>query len=89
MLEMIQRGRGTRFLLEAPQPIRVGRDLRRQDFDGDIATQPVVVRPIDLPHPATADGSDHGVRPKTSAGTYGHNGRVCELLRIGREVWRS
>jgi hypothetical protein len=66
---MIQRDRGARFLLEPPQAIRVGSDFRRQDFDSDIAAQPVVVRPIDLPHPATADGSDDTVRPETSSGT--------------------
>ena len=52
---MVERRRGPRFLLEASQAITVGRVSGGQDLDRDVATEPRVVRQIDVAHPARAE----------------------------------
>ena len=37
------------------QPLLVSRDLRRQDFDSDIAVELAIARKIHLAHPAFAE----------------------------------
>ena len=49
---MIQAGGRARFLLEAPPPFGVRREVGRQHLQRDIAAQPAVVRAVDLAHPA-------------------------------------
>ena len=55
---MRQRRDCMRLALEARQAIRIGRELRRQDLDRDLATQLRVARAIDLAHAAGADRRD-------------------------------
>ena len=50
------------LLLEPPQPIGVLRVRRRQHLHRDVALQPLVPRPVNLPHPASADGRHDLVR---------------------------
>jgi hypothetical protein len=47
---MIQRGRGVRLLLEAPQAISVSGEGRGQHLDRDIASKTGIARAIDLSH---------------------------------------
>ena len=63
---MIERGRGPGLLLEPAQAIGIARDLRGQDFDRHVAAEPLVVRPIDLAHPAAADHGNNAVRSKSA-----------------------
>ena len=53
---MIQRGCGSRFLLETPQAVRVGGHELGQDLDCDFAVQPGIARAIDLAHTARPQG---------------------------------
>ena len=69
---VVQRGGRPRLLLEAPQPVGVGTQPGRQDFDRDVATEPRVARPIDLPHPARANERDDLVGAESNAGREGH-----------------
>ena len=64
---MVQRGRGTRFLLEPLQALPIGRKRRRQDLDGHVAPQPGVASAIDLAHPTCADQGGDLVRAEASA----------------------
>jgi len=48
----------------AAQSVRVVGATWREDFDGDDAVQARVARPVDLAHPAGADGCPDLVRPK-------------------------
>src|SRR5574341_298557 len=64
---VIQRRKYTRFALEARLAVGVGAEAVRQDFDGHVAAEARVVRPIDLAHPARADGGGDLVRAEPSA----------------------
>ena len=65
---MVQGAGGARLLLEAAQPIRVGREGRGQHLDRDLAPEPRVPRAVDLAHPARAEGREHLVGAEASAG---------------------
>ena len=54
-VRMIQRGRGLRLLNEAPHSIGVSREIRRQNFERDIAIELVVARAKHFAHSARAD----------------------------------
>jgi len=43
-------------LLEPPESVGVPRKRRREDLDCDVPAGPRVPRPVDLSHPADADG---------------------------------
>ena len=45
-----------RLALEARERIRIGAQMRRQDFDRDIAIQLRVARAIDLAHATRTEG---------------------------------
>ncbi len=55
---MTQRGGRPGFLFEAGQPLRVGREERRQNLDGHLAPEPRVPGAIDLTHAAGAEWRD-------------------------------
>jgi hypothetical protein len=59
---MIQRGRGVRLLLEAPQAISVSGEGRGQHLDRDIASKTGIARAIDLSHAPGPERSDDFVR---------------------------
>jgi hypothetical protein len=75
---MVQRGGGTRLLLEPREAVAVVRDGFRENLERDLASQPRVLRPIDLPHPSRAERGEHLVRPEPGAGRNGHGvaGRI-------------
>src|SRR5207249_913474 len=52
---MVQSGQELGFALEARQPLRVAREMQRQDFDGHVAVELGVAATINFPHPALAD----------------------------------
>ncbi len=53
-VRMIQRGDGFGLALHALAQFGVGREMRRQHLDGDLAAQPRVACPIDFAHAAGA-----------------------------------
>jgi hypothetical protein len=54
-VRMIERGRGLRFLFEAPHPILIGSQISGKNFQGNLAMQPRIFREIHLAHPARAN----------------------------------
>ena len=52
---MVEAGRGARLLLEPLARLRIARQLRSQEFEGDGAREPGVPRLVDHPHPAAAE----------------------------------
>jgi hypothetical protein len=69
---MVQRGRGSRFLLEALQPITVARERRRQNLDGDVAVEARIAGAIHLAHSAGADGVEDLIGSDARTGTQRH-----------------
>ena len=63
------------FTLEARQPVGVSRQRRREKLDGDLALQPRVRRPINLPHAAGAKGGDDFVVAEAGAGRQEHESK--------------
>ena len=60
------------FSLETGRSIWIGGKCIRQDLEGDVALEPGVLRPVDLTHPARADGRDDFVGAETRTGNQGH-----------------
>ena len=54
-VRMVQRRGGSRFLLEALQPVGIGARRSRENLDRDVAPEARVARAIDLAHPARAE----------------------------------
>src|SRR6266851_1981920 len=69
---MIQRGCGSRFLLETPQAVRVGGHELGQDLDCDFAVQPGIARAIDLAHTARPQGRANFILPENGSGSQFH-----------------
>ena len=64
-MRMIEAGDDLRLALEPLTRQRVGRDVRGQDLDGDVAIQPRVGGLVDLAHPAGPERADHLVGSET------------------------
>ncbi len=77
-----------RLASEAAQSFTVGGDLDGQDFDGDLAPEPRIARPINLPHPAGAERRDDLVRAQTKSGSQSHDGRA-EYTAASRKSVRA
>ncbi len=73
-VRMVERGESPRLALQPREPVGVRRELRREDLDRDLAAEPRVMRPIDLAHPARAQGREDLVRAEPRAGFQGHPG---------------
>ena len=69
---MVQDAGSFGLLLEAAQAVGVRGKRRRQDLDRDISPEPRVLRPIDLPHSARAEGRDDLVRAEPRTGSEAH-----------------
>src|SRR6185369_4915972 len=54
-VRVVERGRRARLLLEALPAVRVGGELRREDLDRDLASEPRVARAVDLAHSSRAE----------------------------------
>jgi hypothetical protein len=55
---MVERPGGARLLAEARQALGISGHFLGQHFDGHIAPEPLVARPIDIAHPARTDVSE-------------------------------
>ena len=73
---MVQRGRRTRLLLEAVEPVGVGGKGGREDLDGDVPAEARVARAIDLAHAAGADERDDLIRAEAGAGRECHGTKL-------------
>jgi hypothetical protein len=69
---VIELGEDLRLAAEAPQAIGIGGERVGQDLQRDVAVELGVLRPVDLPHAARADGSDDFIGPKASARRQRH-----------------
>lgn len=65
---MVERGGGPRFLLEAPQVVRVVAGGWTDQLQRDVASQPFVARPKDFAHPACTNFFEDPVVPHQLAG---------------------
>ena len=83
-----RRGRAC-FLLEAAEPISIRGEERRQDLDGDVASEARVTGAKYLAHAARADRRDDFERAQAGTGGQGH-GRDCNARpRLGSWGGRS
>ena len=71
-----------RLGLEAPPHLGIGGDVRRHDFDGDVAIEPWVARAIHFAHAAGPDRSDDLVLSEARAGRECRHGRFPSLCEI-------
>ncbi len=63
-------GHGPGLVLESGATVRAAGELLGQDLDGDLAAQPLVLRPVHLPHAPGAHGREDLVGPEVRAGGY-------------------
>ena len=70
---MVERRHRPRLQLEPREAVGVTREIRRQDLDRHLAREPRVERPIDLAHPALAEGRNDLVRAQSGPGCQGHD----------------
>src|SRR5712691_1461272 len=63
-MRMIELRDRLRFAFESDLQLRVGPELRRENFDRHIAIEARVAGAINLSHAASAEGRDDLVRPK-------------------------
>ena len=85
---MVQRRGGARFLLEAPQAIRIGGERRGQNLDRHVTVESGVARPIDLAHTAGTDRGDDFVVIETRPLDEAHSPGIISFaayLFIGSE----
>jgi len=68
---MVQRGEDLRLSLEASEAIGIIGEGIRQDFQGDVAIQLGIARPIHLAHSPFTDLGGDLVRAKAGAGRQG------------------
>ena len=69
---VIEPARRLRLLLEAPQPVGVGGEQRRQHLDRDLALEPLVARAVHLSHASRADRREDLVGTELGAGAQRH-----------------
>ncbi len=70
-VRMGERSDRSRLMLEPKQTIGIGAECDRKDFDGDIATEAWVTRPIDLTHAACAERREDFVGAEARPGGEG------------------
>ena len=63
-VRVIQRGEDVSLTLESGEPLRVTREQVRQDLDGDLATEPRVVRAIDFAMPPAPSSATTSYDPR-------------------------
>ncbi len=76
-VRMIQRRDSACFAIEPFTELRIAGELRRQDFDGDVASQPRIARAIDFAHPARSKRGHDLVRAEPSSSRKRHAERRC------------
>ena len=87
-VRVVQRREDFGFALKAGQSVRIRRQGRRKDLDGDLTLQPGVRRPIDLPHAAFAklrgdfvDADASALSEVQGCGLYGRRRRRYQTDR--------
>jgi hypothetical protein len=65
---MVHRREGLGFARESRKPIGIVRERIREDFEGDLAIQLRVVRPLHFAHPASAEQSNDAIGAQTRTG---------------------
>jgi len=60
--------------LESGAPARILRHRRRQNLERHLASETRIFRPVDLAHPAFADGADDFVWSEARSCLEGHRG---------------
>src|SRR5687768_6314498 len=78
---MIERRRGSRFVLEAAARRRVANQLRGDDLQRNIAAQSCIPSAIDLAHAADAEQRQDFVGAETGAGRQRHRLGGIALVR--------
>jgi hypothetical protein len=68
-VRMVQRRGGSRFLLEAREPVGIGRELRREELDGHVAVEVVIPRAEHFPHAPGPDLFEELVSAEPRTGT--------------------
>ena len=81
---VIQGGRRSCFVLEAPDGARVRERLDAENFDGDLAAELRVSCPIDLAHAARSEQSENLVWATERTGSEGHLSGRLSLARSRR-----
>ena len=84
---MRERGDGLRFALEPLERGRITGERRRQYFDGDVAIELRIARPIDFAHPPCANRRKDLVRTQSCSGSETHQDgsrRAGELYPLAR-----
>jgi hypothetical protein len=76
---MVQRARKARLLLEAAHQLGVAREHLVDHLERDLPAEPAVACPVDLRHPAGAQGRQHLVGSDLESRTEAHGWRVCSL----------
>jgi hypothetical protein len=71
-VRVVETGGGPSLADETLDPLRVLREVLWQDFDGDLATQACVARPVDFAHPATTERRDDFIPTDLCAGREAH-----------------
>ena len=66
-VRMAERGQHPGFALESLFQIRITRDMRGENLDGDRSVEPRVPRLVDLAHPAGTDPRHDFIGTETSA----------------------
>jgi len=75
-VRVVQRGQQPRFPLEPCQTLRVVTQIRRQNFDRHLTSEPCVLGLVHLAHAAGADLRDHPVVKQRLAGSNRHVRRL-------------
>src|SRR5262249_58089252 len=86
---MIESRGGPRLLLEALQPRRIRRQLRRQHLDRHLARETRVPRPVHLSHPPGAQRRQDLVRTEAGARRHGHEISAPGILLSARGLRAS
>jgi hypothetical protein len=79
-VRMIERGEDFRFALEPRDAFRVSRERLGEDFDGDVAIEPRVARPIHFAHPASPDSGENLVRTEARASGQWHESSLILVV---------
>jgi hypothetical protein len=83
---MIQRGEHLRFTLKARHAFVIGGELRRDDFEGDVAAKLGVARAIDFAHSANAERRENFVRAELGDCWERHSRRIMQKRSAAR-LW--
>ncbi len=71
-IRMVQRGEEPRLAIESGQPVGIGPEGGRQDFDGHIPAESQITREIDFAHSARAEQADNLIAADAGAGRESH-----------------